>query len=142
MKKNEIKQFDISEVDEITLLSAEEARKVPKSILACGEWWWLRSPGNYQLSSALVSFDGVVYEYGLLVYFALYTVRPAFRISNLESKIGDKIMISKTWCTIIDEGLALADSPVCEHRFDSKSNNWESSELKEFINSEEFKKMI
>lgn len=142
MKKLEVKQFDISEVDEATLLPVEEARKLQKSIRACGEWWWLRSPGSDQDRAAYAGYGVAVYEHGSYVRDASIAVRPAFRISNLESKIGDKIMIGKTWCTIIDEGLVLADSPVCEHRFDSKSNNWESSELKEFINSEEFKKMI
>lgn len=142
MKKIEVKQFDISEVNEITLLSIEEAQKAPKAFRACGEWWWLRSPGYYQFSVANVNRDGDVYEHGLNVRNDIYAVRPAFRINNLKSKIGDKIMVGKTWCTVIDGGLVLADYPICEHRFDGKSINWETSELKAFIESNEFKAMI
>lgn len=142
MKKLEVKQFDISEVDEATLLSVEEARKLQKSIRACGNWWWLRSPGYFHDSAAIVCDDGDVGVHGDFVGNGDSAVRPAFRLNNINSKIGGKVMIGKTQCTVIDNNLLLADCPVCKHRFDEKSNIWESSELKEFINSEEFKKMI
>lgn len=143
MNKIEIKQFDISEINEITLLSIEEAGKVPVSILACGEWWWLRSPGYYQYDATYVYIGGGVYELGDYVYSDNIAVRPAFRINNLESEIGGKIMVGKTWCTVVDEGLALADCIIGgSHRFDKESNNWETSELKAFIESDEFKAMI
>lgn len=142
MRKIEIKQFDISEIDEITLLSIEEVEKIPQSIRACGRRWWLRSPGYNQKFVAYVYDDGDINENGDFIYFDTNTVRPVFKISNLESNIGAPIRINKTWCTVIDKGLVLADNPICNHRFHEKSNEWESSELKEFINSDEFKAMI
>lgn len=142
MKELKFKQFDISEINEITLLSVEEARKVPVSILACGKWWWLRSPGYIQERAAKVGLDGNVLEHGYFVNYEHTAVRPAFRINNLESKIGEPVRIGKTWCTVIDKGLVLADKLICNHRFDKKSNNWETSELKAFVNSDKFKAMI
>lgn len=142
MKKIEVKQFDIDEVDEITLLSVEEAKKIHQSIRARGEWCWLRSPGFKQGYAAYIMYGGGVIDVGHNVNYDNYTVRPAFRINNLKSEIGDRIMIGETWCTVIDEGLILADYSICEHRFDKNSNVWEISELKEFINSDEFKAMI
>lgn len=142
MNKIEVKQFDISEVDEITLLSVEEAKKLPEFIRACGVWWWLRSPGYYLFSAARVSDGGGIFDFGASVNFINSTVRPAFRINNLESETGDKVIIGKTCCTVVGEDLVLADYPICKHRFDEKSNNWETSELRKFINSEEFKAMI
>lgn len=143
MKKLEVKQFDISEVDEITLLSVEEAKKIPQSIRARGEWCWLRSPGFKQGYAAYIMYGGGVIDVGHNVNYDNYAVRPAFRINNLECEIGDKIMVGKTWCTVVDEGLALADCTIGDdHRFDKESNDWETSELKAFIESDEFKAMI
>lgn len=141
MKVIEIKQYDINEVDEITLLSTEEAKLLPKHILTLGDWWWLRSPGCHQERAIYVSGGGDVSWLGCYVddYNA---VRPAFRIKNLNSKKRDKIMIGNTWCTVIGVDLALADCSICAHRFDEKSNAWETSELRKLINSDEFKAMI
>lgn len=45
-------------------------------------WWWLRSPGDYQnTTAALVSDDGDVFEYGCGVYDGTSVVRPALWIS-------------------------------------------------------------
>ena len=47
-------------------------------------YWWLRSPGNYQKSAALVSADGAfLYDF---VYYTYGAVRPALWV-NLESEI-------------------------------------------------------
>lgn len=51
--------------DKITLLRAEEAQNVPKSILNCGSWWWLRSPGHYSFYTAGVNSDGDIDIYGI-----------------------------------------------------------------------------
>lgn len=142
MKKIEIKQFDINEVKEVTLLSIEEAKRVPKSFRACNEWWWLRSSGSTQDHAAFIYYDGGISESGCYVYSDIRNVRPAFRINNLKSKIGDKIIVGKTWCTVVKKDFALADCPICKHIFDSKSNDWETSDLKAFIESDEFKAMI
>lgn len=142
MEEIKIKKFDIDEVDEITLLSVEEAEKIPDSVRACGKWWWLRSLGDCQNYAAIVHYDGYVYRGGYDVDIDGRAVRPAFRINNLKSEIGEPVRVSKIWCTVIDKDLVLANHPICNHRFDEKSNNWETSEIKAFINSDEFKAMI
>ena len=43
-------------------------------------WWWLRSPGNAQISAALVSNDGDVCGVGLYVNLSNIAVRPALWI--------------------------------------------------------------
>lgn len=142
MEELKIKKFEIDEIDEITLLSVEEAEKIPQSILSCGNWWWLRSPGHNRFLVVGVNCLGVVFKLGFAISFDCYAVRPAFKISSLESEIGKKITVNKTLCTVIDKGLVLADCSICKHRFDSKSNVWETSEIKAFIESDEFKAMI
>ena len=142
MEELKIKKFNIDEVDEITLLTIEQAKKIPNHILRCSDWWWLRSPGFSQFNVAIVDDDGDVCEYGDDISNKSNAVRPVFRISNLKSEIGNKIMVGKTLCTVIDEELTLADYSICKHKFDEESKNWETSELKGFINSDEFKTMI
>lgn len=138
MKEIRIKQFDINEVDEITLLTVEQAKEIPNYILACGDWWWLRSSNCCQYDAAVVYDGGDVKDGGDRVFDDYSTVRPVFRINNLDSFLGDCVYINKTRCTVIDKNLALADYPICEHRFDLESNDWKTSELKKFINSKEF----
>lgn len=143
MKQIEIKQlFDIEEVNEITLLTIEEAEKLSDHILRCDNWWWLQSPGDYQNYAVCVDDEGDIYKTGDYVQLDYTAVRPAFKINNLESETGDKVIINKTMCTVVSKDLVLADCSICEHRFDKKSNNWETSELKAFIESDEFKAMI
>ena len=143
MFKKEIDSYSVNEISEIALLSIEEWQKTEKieSVPRFTGRWWLRSPCNYARYIYFVYFGGGVGgDYG--TYSADNGVRPAFRIPNLESEIGSKIFVENTLCTVIDTDYALSDTVICLHRFDKKSNNYETSELKAFINSEEFKKML
>ena len=49
-------------------------------------WWWLRSPGDTQLSVASVNIDGDVVSDGYGVYYAYLAVRPALWV-DLEPEI-------------------------------------------------------
>lgn len=138
MKEIRVKFFNISEIDEITLLTVEQAKKLPNHILRCNEWWWLQSPGNRSYKTAVVYRDGDINKRGYDVDYVSSAIRPAFRITNLKSEIWDKVIIGKTLCTVVDKDLVLADSFICKSTFDEKSNNWETSELKAFINSKRF----
>ena len=44
-------------------------------------WWWLRSPGYFQYFAANVYCDGDALEYGYLVTYDYYAVRPAMWIT-------------------------------------------------------------
>lgn len=138
MRTKSIKIFEKADIKQITLLTVEQAKKLPRDILDCGGWWWLRSPGIYQNFAALVYCGGGVLECGDRVDSDSYAVRPAFEIANLNFEFGEKVYVGKLPCTVIDKNLVLADECICNHRFDSKSNDWETSELKTFIESEEF----
>ena len=141
--------ISLSAADDVFLLSAEEweqAKNVPNVPIRARDWWWLRSPGTYSNYAASVYFGGDIDNYGRHVYRRDGCVRPAFRIFHLSAKgykPGDKITVeNKTVCTVISEDVALADDIVCQHRFDANSNEWETSELKAFINSDEFLNML
>lgn len=149
-----VKHVSFNCIKEITLLTIEQAERLPRELLACGEWWWLRSPGSIQYDAAIVATDGSVYHGGDDVSNDLDCVRPAFVIPGLDSKIYDKVhiggyrytfdgdYIGGCVCTVVDKDLVLADDVVCYHRFDAKSNDWNKSELKAFIESDEFLKKL
>ena len=42
------------DIEEVTLLSVEEAQIVPKNVRAIGSFWWLRSPGYIDYIAAYV----------------------------------------------------------------------------------------
>ena len=149
-----IVHVSFDKVKETTLLTKEQVERLPLELLACGRWWWLRSPGSYQYDAAIVRSDGSVNHYGNYVNYDDVCVRPAFVIPGLDSKIYDKVQlggyrytlngdyIGGCVCTVVDKDLLLADDVVCRHHFDAESNNWDKSELKAFIEGDGFKSLI
>lgn len=84
------------DVKDITLLSVEEAEKLPKKILEFPCWWWLSSQGFYSSFSAIVCDDGYVHRFGDCVDDRFYGVRPALTIKNLKPynpKVGDAVEV-------------------------------------------------
>lgn len=130
-----IKRIDPKEA-KITLLTEEQAEKLPIEMLKRGCRWWLRSPTNSRYA-ANVSRDGWS-NYCRNVNDAYIGVVPAFIIDNLNTDFGNKVYVDKLQCTVVGENLVLADEVVCQHRYDENSSDWETSELKAFIESDEF----
>lgn len=144
MKVKAIPYFKIKDISEITLLSIEEwkeARKI-SSVPKYTSWWWVRSPGYYSNYAAHVIDDGGIYDRSTNINNSYGCIRPAFKIPNLKSKIGSKIFVENTLCTVIGEYYALSDTVVCRHRFDKGSNNYEISEIKQFIESDKIRNML
>lgn len=122
---------------EINLLSAEEYEKYKDKIPHINCWWWLRSPGINSSIAAGVHYDGSVFYHGGSVYSAVgAAVRPVLRISDgRKYKIGERVMYYNFPWIIIDKNLAIAEVPIAFHRFDEKSNDYENSEIKKFLNN-------
>ena len=123
-----------------TLLSIEEA----ENLLAAKErkyhcWWWLRSPGYYSGDAAHVHGGGDLDCLGCGVYNVGSYVRPALKISNLESSnllIGDVFEVGDWKFKVISENLAwLYKQDIGDHRFDEKTNVYEQSEIKQFVDN-------
>ena len=144
MKEKTIPYFEIKDISEITLLSTEEWEKVKeiKSVPKYTSWWWLRSPGTFSYYAVVINSDSDFADYGYYVHNRYVCVRPSFRVPNFKSKIGSKIFIENTLCTVIDTDYVLSDIVICRHKFDKESNDYDKSEIKQFINSDEFKKML
>lgn len=124
--------------DKIFLLSIEEYKRYKSAIPAIGFWWWLRSPGDYSDCAAYVNYNGSIYSLGYYVNYFHVAVRPALRIGNLESsnlKVGERVEeCGRTWIVIdVDEGLAIAEKPIALRRFDPEKNDYESSEVRQFL---------
>ena len=144
MRYKAIPKYELSDIDEVFLLSAEEwerARKI-EAVQKYTGWWWLRWPGDYLSYAAYVRNDGSVFYIGSSVDCVDGAVRPAFKIRNLKSKTGDKVFVNNTLCTVTGTDVVFPDSVVCLHRFDPNANDYEKSEIKAFINSDEFKRML
>ena len=145
MKYKIIPGYSLNEIEEITLLSSKEWERVSKITTVpkfMGCWWWLRSPGYGTHNAAYAYDDGDVDYYGFDANGSGGCVRPAFKIQNLKLKIGSKLFVQNTLCTVINSFLVLSDTLICQHRFDANSNDYEESEIKRFLNSDELKKML
>ena len=154
---------------ELYLLSIEEIKKLPDEILMCkapanfSGWksddgycdWWLRSPGDYDIYAACVfGENGDVYhaEYCVIEEFA---VRPALRlksdISSLKRDNEGNVIYGKLpdgtdirWIDIseyLGEPTLLMKECLPEtRRYDKESNNYETSEIKGYL--DEFERKI
>ena len=128
------------------LLSAEEARKIPQDILALEDgWWWLRSPGNYSKGATVVYDDGSVSNSGRGINNGMVAVRPAihieagqlnflYRTKKGYVKLGTKPNGKPIkWIDIseyVGRPCLLMKKPIEQHRFDEKSNDYNTSEIK------------
>lgn len=133
-------EFDF-QIKEATLLSSKEFKKYKHIIPLLNERWWLRSPGYDITRTVYIYYFSDIFEFGRTISSSNdITVRPALKIkvSNLEYlKVGDKLdILDKKWTVLDileDYVYILCDGHMGYHRFDTESNNWETSELKKFI---------
>lgn len=118
---------------EITLLTVEEYKRYKPQIPHVNDWWWLRSPGCDQDYAADVSSAGVVSLTGYGVDSDYGAVRPALRSKIIDLSVGEQVIALGNRWTVIDTGLAISNEVVARKRFDGNSNDWETSELKEWL---------
>ena len=121
-----------------TLLSVEEAEKLPDRLLKCRNFWWLRSSGKYLNFSACVTPLGMINYRGEEININ-FCVRPALILDNLESSnfdIGDIFIFGNKEFEIITKELAFCREDIEFHCFnEEKNNDYESSEIKEYIDN-------
>lgn len=119
-------------VYEITLLTVEEYERYKPKIQTIYDFWWLRSHGYYQNYAALVKTDGHIHGYGDCIEDP-HAVRPALRSEIIDLPIVERfIALGNRW-TVIDTGLAISNESVAHRRFDCESNDWETSELRAWL---------
>ena len=129
------------EITGATLLTIEEARKLPEILRKYDERWWLCSSGYNDSRATAVLDDGLVYSCSIFVDTFYIAVRPALIISNLESsglKIGDTFEFGDKEFEIVssDKAFCLSDIGTSAFRNDWEApdaNDYEKSDVKKFI---------
>ena len=124
-----------------TLLSVGEAKQLNGDMLKASDNWWLRSAGYSDYVAACVNgVSGLVNDYGLFVFFS-FGVRPALKITNLESsiyQIGDTLSFGDHSFTVISEKYALCDEIIEKRPFCAdlnRTNNYGASDIKVFVDN-------
>lgn len=128
------------EIEEITLLTAEEYVDAKDVILHRYESWWLRSPGLCRGRVAYVGIDGGLYDRNVANYENLY-VRPVLKVKDLESsglEISDRFEIASRLCSVISPRLILFDDFVGKTAFRKDvnakdANDYEQSDVKKWL---------
>lgn len=118
----------LSANEAITLLTKEERKyKYP---------WWLRAPSKGSYLECLVNLYGDIYFKGCLVSYSC-DIRPALIISNLGGfKVGDIFSIREYDFKIISPTLAwMYFQDIGADYFDDKSNDYETSHVKQIIDA-------
>jgi len=122
-----------------TLLSAEEAEKLPSELRRYARWWWLRSPGKFFNSAASVHSDGFISLYGNTVNVS-NAIRPVLQIniksSNLQ--IGDVFEFGGKEFRVVSDNLAFCLSDIGTYPFrknwkTTDANDYEKSDVKKFV---------
>ena len=140
-------------VKEITLLSAEEYVKYRAIIPLIDGWWWLRSPAAVKGFATGVNSVGDIDGLGFYVSYNRTAVRPTLKLDlefsdslfwyNPKKLFGAKIEYGNYRWIVLDANLGelyvLCDSPIAERRFDPESNNWATSELKQWLETDGLK---
>lgn len=123
---------DISK-DPIFLLSTEEYGKYEHKIPCVNTWWWLRSPGEISGDVAIVNNSGLISGLGIGVKYGGNAVRPAVRLDRCFKYDKNKIIYCGVTWVQIDKDLYIAEVPITFRRFDKKSNNYATSEIRKFL---------
>lgn len=114
---------------EITLLSREEARDIPQSVLEFPYCWWLRSPGKHVTNVATVCYFGCVLTRGHSVTLPNYAVRPALRIKSdcvRNLTIGDVVSCAgKQWQYAGNDLILLSGEPLTCMAFNRDADAYE-----------------
>ena len=128
--------IDKNDIKGITLLSIKEARKLPQWILADGSRWWLRSPGRDRHDAAGITSYGSILSLGRSIRDTGAYARPAIKIDvrpYLPLMVGETVLILGRLAQYIGNDMVLLCEPIGCHRFDENSNDYEKSEIKEFV---------
>lgn len=149
--------FDVDEIAEVALLSAsgweDVLASVPNVLIESFHRWWTCSPCRAHDCAVFVNIDGSIYHPGTYVMSEKIWIRPVFRIIPRTTNIlfpGAKVTIGAFNGVIIntfcypDGNLydVLCDSVVTRHPFDAETNEFDNSEIREYINSPAFLKGI
>jgi hypothetical protein len=139
-------------VKEIKLLTKEEYQDFKDVIPLINELWWLCSPGGSRDRACSVNHEGSVYPSGSDITYNL-GVRPLLIVDlpmedsrcyhKAEKLVGSNIHYGDYTWTILkaDAGVlyVLCDQLIATHNFNIKDNDWNTSNLKCWLETEGLK---
>ena len=122
---------------DLRLLTIEEAKNLSIEFLTYENWWWLQSPGHDPSHAARIDYGGLVHSNGIYVDYTSGAVRPALVCENVDDylQVGEEYYIDVfKWLYVGEDKFLYNDDSIC-HCFDTKSNNYENSSIKRFLDS-------
>ena len=128
---------------EITLLTEKEYKKYKNIIPVIESTWWLRSMHDYAAnissdgSCAYNTSYGVAYPYGIRPALHMKLANPKHLVSGDHIRIGSKTFTVLSWKR--SNLFAFCNEVIEKRRFDTESYEWESSELKAWLETEGLK---
>lgn len=136
------------EITGATLLTVEEAKKLPSRLRVYKNWWWLKTRGNQNYNVTVVSKFGYINENGVCTDWDKGAVRPALEISHLKLsnlKIGDTFDFGCRRFEIISDNRAFCLEDIGDDYFNhciegelDDFNDYEESDIKKKIVDEWF----
>ena len=152
--------FDVDEIVEVALLSAsgweDVLASVPNVLIESSHPWWTCSPCRAHDCVVFVNVDGTTIYSGNYVMSDRIGIRPVFRVRPRTTNIllpGTKVTVGAFDGVIINDIRmqkftnqecydVLCSTVTIKHSFDSETNEFYNSEIKEYINSPAFLKGI
>lgn len=119
-------------IEPIFLLSAEEYEAYKDRIPLIPCVWWLGSQGYFDTDSSYVDHEGDI-KFGAVVTSDRYAIRPAIVVRSDEGEIGNHIIKCGFPWIKIAPCMAIAEVPIAWRRFDTTSNDYRTSEIRQYL---------
>lgn len=129
-------------IKKITLLNSEELKEykyiIPKTLISPSYdiYWWLRSEGKDPEETEIVTWDGKRLS---MARYLEYDVCPVLKLITSPHRLGvgtEFRLFGFEW-TVLDvkDGVttAICNTKIACRRYDTESNDWETSELKAWL---------
>ncbi len=118
---------------ELTLLSEEEFLKYRDLIPPIWNWWWLKTPAQTYLNFAeyVTQRNDVFYDGAYVINY--YGVRPALKSREIQMEPGEHFSALGNEWIVLDAGVAISEREIGRMKFDERTNLWERSELKRWL---------
>ena len=126
-------------ITEVTLITADEARRLPAQVLKGSCWWWTRSPGFFQAEPtvAYVNGSGMVMPAGTAVNDFNGAVRPVLVIGELIDvagvKVGDEVSVEDIGPAVYIGNHKVLLGSVGYSRYDGRSAEFDGSAIKRWL---------
>lgn len=121
------------EKDPIFLLSVEEFEKYKKIIPIYDQSWWLRTTGGGPSFAAFIDEKGKCDKGGDYKSRSCHAICPAIRLDHIKATVGKKIKLAGREWLVIDDGIAIALTPLAIMCYAIAGKDYENSEVRHYL---------